>query len=80
MIISALALPLTVLIVPFFGVLGPQLTVYATMQAICAELLFWGGVTLAGRDTWRLVRSHGWRGTPARMLGVMRTGELSLAS
>ncbi|MEX0992571.1 MAG: transporter suffix domain-containing protein [Solirubrobacterales bacterium] len=74
MIIAALVAPLTILVVPFFGVMGSQLTAYATMIAICAEVMFWGGIALMGRDTWRAIRDHGWRRTPRRILEVVRAG------
>jgi hypothetical protein len=72
MIIAGLTAPLMILVAPFLGVMGPQLATFAATMAVCGEILFWAGVALAGRDTWRTIRSHGWRQTPRRMLEVVR--------
>jgi dihydrofolate reductase len=78
MMVSALLVPVSVLVLPFFGVLGPALAAYAATAALIGEVVFWLGAGLAGRDTWKILRSYGWRELPGRVTDVLRTGELAL--
>ena len=34
---------------------------------VIAEVLFWAGLALAGKDTWRTVKVHGWRRAPGEL-------------
>jgi hypothetical protein len=44
-----------------------------------AEVAFWLGLALAGRDTWTLAKQHGWRGVPKALWRVLRDGRLPAA-
>lgn len=50
--------------------------VWAGVLAVVAEVLFWGGLVLAGRDTWKLAKTHGWRGVPRALWRAFRAGEV----
>ena len=41
---------------------------------ITAEILFWSGLALAGRDTWRAVRANGWRRAPRALARLLVRG------
>jgi hypothetical protein len=46
----------------------------ATVLFIVAEVTFWGGVALAGKDAWTTVRSNPWRQLPAALWAAFRDG------
>jgi hypothetical protein len=67
---------------PLFGLsLGAAAGLVAGLLVV-AEVLFWAGLALAGKDTWQAVKARGWRHAP-RELGrllvhgrpVARNGE-----
>ena len=41
---------------------------------VAAEILWWVGVALIGREAWRVVRSHGWRRLPSVLWQLLRHG------
>lgn len=61
--------------VPFAGLGGGVTAAVIVGLAVGAEVIFWLGLVLAGRETWRLAREHGWRGVPAALWLVLRTGK-----
>ncbi|MBA2308765.1 MAG: hypothetical protein H0W01_05580 [Pseudonocardiales bacterium] len=65
---------LLILAVPFV-LSGGAAVATGVGLAIGAEVIFWLGLILAGRDTWRLVKEHGWRGVPAAMWHTLRHGQ-----
>jgi hypothetical protein len=64
-------LALTVL--PFLG-LGTAAFAAGGGLIVVAEVAFWLGLVLVGRDTWSLARSHGWRHVPGTLWRVLRHG------
>ena len=38
-----------------------------TGLAVGAEVLFWAGLALAGKDTWQTIKARGWRGAPREL-------------
>lgn len=64
-----------ILAVPFTGLGGAASAGAVAALVIGAEVVFWLGLVLAGRDTWKLARQHGWRGTPGALWRVLREGE-----
>jgi hypothetical protein len=53
---------------PLFGLsLGASAGLVAGL-AVAAEVLFWAGLAMAGKDTWQTIRARGWRRAP-RALG-----------
>ena len=75
MIVSVLPW-LTLLVLPFLGLSGGDTAAAVGALLVAAEILFWLGVVLAGRDTWRLARSQGWRRVPGGLWRVLRYGEV----
>ena len=39
-----------------------------------AELLFWAGLALAGKDTWRTIKAHGWGRAPRELVRLFVEG------
>jgi hypothetical protein len=39
-----------------------------------AEFLFWAGVLLAGKDTWKIIKLNGWKKVPKRLFELLKTG------
>jgi len=39
---------------------------------LLAEILFWPGLALAGKDTWDVAKSKGWKGTLPELLARLR--------
>lgn len=39
-----------------------------------AEVMFWGGLALAGKDTWQAVKAAGWRGAPGELARLFVEG------
>jgi hypothetical protein len=61
-------------VVPLLGLRGAATAVAVGSLVVGAEIVFWLGLVLAGRDTWRLAREHGWRKVPAALWKVLRDG------
>jgi len=41
---------------------------------LSAEILWWVGVAMIGREAWRVVRSQGWRRLPGALWQLLRHG------
>lgn len=65
---------LLIAVVPFLGLSGGAAVAAVAGLAIGAEVVFWLGLALAGRDTWRLAKEHGWGGVPAALWRTLRAG------
>jgi hypothetical protein len=61
-------------LVPVVGFRGGAALTAAAVLVVLAEILFWLGVVLIGRQTWELARSHGWRQVPAQLWRLLRYG------
>jgi hypothetical protein len=66
-----------ILAVPFTGLDGAALASAVGGLVIGAEAVFWLGLVLAGRDTWKLAKRHGWRRVPGALWQVLREGKPS---
>jgi hypothetical protein len=60
--------------VPFAGLGGAGSASAVAALLVVAEVMFWLGLVLAGRDTWKLARQHGWSGVPRALWRVLREG------
>ena len=69
-IVPWLLLPL----VPFLPLSAAQAGTLAGGLLLSAELIFWPGLALAGRDAWQAARARGWRQLPGAMAQMLRTG------
>ena len=65
---------LLVPVVPFLGYSGGTAFVLIAGLLILAEVVFWLGLVLAGRETWKLAKANGWRGVPAALWQTLRDG------
>jgi hypothetical protein len=65
---------LLILAVPALGPGGARSAAVVAGLVVGAEVVFWLGLALAGRDTWALAREHGWRGVPKALWQVLRDG------
>ena len=60
--------------VPLLGLrAGASVAVVAAL-AIVAEVLFWAGLALVGKDTWQAIRSHGWRRASGQLIHLLVRG------
>src|SRR5690348_8753887 len=58
---------LLIAVAPLFGLsLGAGAGLVAGLLVV-AEVLFWAGLVLAGKDTWRAVKARGWRHAPQEL-------------
>jgi hypothetical protein len=65
------------LVIPFAPVVGFQGAVLAAViggLVVVAEIVFWLGLILIGRDTWRLARERGWRRVPGALWRLLLDG------
>lgn len=70
-IVPWLLLPL----VPFLPLTAAQAGALAGALLVSAELVFWPGLALAGKDAWQAAKARGWRQLPAAMAEMLRTGK-----
>jgi hypothetical protein len=71
---------LAILGVPFLGLQADAKVAVVAALAILAEVLFWAGLALAGKDTWQAIRSYGWRRAPGRLIHCCSRGDPSWQS
>lgn len=62
-------------VVPFLPLSGGQSGALAGGLLLSAELIFWPGLALAGKDAWQAAKARGWRQLPSAMLEMLRTGK-----
>jgi hypothetical protein len=70
---------LALAVLPFLG-LGTAAFAAGGGLIVGAEVAFWLGLLLIGRDTWLLARSHGWRRVPGALWWVLRHGKVDRRS
>jgi hypothetical protein len=66
------------LLIPAVPLLGLDRVGSATVAGglvVGAEIAFWLGLVLAGRDTWKAAKEHGWRGVPKALWRMLRDGQ-----
>ncbi len=66
---------LLILAVPFLGLSGGAAVATGVGLAVGAEVIFWLGVVLIGRDSWTLAKKHGWRAVPGALWHTLRDGK-----
>jgi len=57
--------------------LGLSLSAGAGLVAgalVVAEVLFWVGLALAGKDTWQTIKARGWRRAPRELVRLLVHG------
>lgn len=59
---------------PLFGLSLGASAGLVTGLLVVAEVLFWAGLTLAGKDTWQTVKARGWRRAPRELGRLLRHG------
>lgn len=59
--------------VPLLGLRAGAIVAVVAALAILAEVLFWAGLALVGKDTWQAIRSHGWR-APGQLIHLLVRG------
>lgn len=65
---------LAIALAPFLGLsLGASAGLAAGL-AVGAEVLFWGGLALAGKETWQTVKARGWRRAPRELARLFVQG------
>lgn len=47
------------------------------VSLVLAEAMFWIGLALAGKDTWRTIKARGWRRAPRELTRLLRYGRPS---
>ena len=44
------------------------------VSLVVAEVLFWVGLALAGKDTWKTIKARGWRRAPRKLTRLLIHG------
>jgi hypothetical protein len=65
---------LVIPLVPAFGLRGTRAAGAVGSLVVTAEIVFWLGVVLVGRDTWDIARRHGWSHVPGTLWRLLRDG------
>ena len=73
-ILSRLAL-LAIAALPLLDISSSQRAAYAAGLLIAVPLLFWSGVALVGRETYRVARSRGFRAIPRELWRLLLHGK-----
>lgn len=63
-----LAMPVAAWLAPTAGAKAA----WSTALFVAAEILFWGGVLLAGRDVWNAAKQAGWKRVIPELLRKLR--------
>lgn len=53
--------------VPLFGLSLGGVAGLVAGALVVAEVLFWAGLALAGKDTWQTIKARGWRRAPREL-------------
>lgn len=67
---------LAIPVAPLVAETAAEAGILASALWVGSEVLFWGGVALAGKDAWSTVRSNPWRRVPGVLWSVMRDGRV----
>jgi len=59
---------------PFVGLSVSEGVGLIGAAIVVAEVLFWAGLALAGKDTWHAVKAHGWRHAPRELTRLLVRG------
>ncbi len=73
-ILSKLVL-LVIAALPLLDISGSQRATYAAILAAAMPVLFWSGVALVGKETYRVARSRGFRAVPRELWRLLRNGK-----
>jgi hypothetical protein len=59
---------------PLLGLSLAQSAGLVAGAAVAAEVLFWAGLAMAGKDTWQAIRTRGWRRAPRELFRLLVRG------
>ena len=65
---------IAIALAPLMGLSLAGATGFVGAALITAEILFWGGLALAGKDAWQAVRANGWRRAPRALARLLIGG------
>jgi hypothetical protein len=65
---------LAIALAPLMGLSLAGAAGFVGAALITAEILFWGGLALAGKETWQAVRANGWRRAPRALARLLTRG------
>lgn len=68
---------LALAVLPFAGLGGADTGVFVAVALIVAELLFWAGTAVVGRQVWQVIRRTGWRRAPAMLWRMLVSGRVA---
>jgi hypothetical protein len=71
---------LAIALAPLVGLSLAGAAGFVGAAVVVAEVLFWGGLALAGKDTWQAVRAEGWRRAPRALTCLLVRGRPRAAS
>lgn len=64
---------------PLLGLSLGESAGFVAGAAVVAEVLFWVGLALAGKDTWQTIRAQGWRRAPRELGRLLVHGRSAAA-
>jgi hypothetical protein len=65
---------LAIALAPLIGLSLGGAAGFVGAALITAEMLFWGGLALTGKETWQAVRANGWRRAPRALARLLTRG------
>ncbi len=65
---------LAIAVIPLLGLSLAGVAGLIAGSLVVAEVLFWTGLALAGKDTWQTIKSQGWRRAPRELARLLVSG------
>ena len=65
---------LAIALAPLVGLSLAGAAAFVGAALVTAEILFWSGLALAGKDVWEAVRANGWRRAPRALARLLTRG------
>lgn len=65
---------LAIALAPLLGLSIAEGAGLVGVAVVVAEVLFWAGLALAGKDTWQAVKAHGWAQAPRELVRLLVSG------
>lgn len=67
-------------VAPFLGLSVSEGAGLLGVAIVVAEVMFWAGLAIAGKDTWQTVKAHGWRRAPRELARLLVHGRPQAAA
>jgi hypothetical protein len=65
---------LAIALAPLVGLSLAGAAGFVGAAVVTAEIMFWAGLALAGKDTWQAIKANGWRRAPRALARLLTRG------